>query len=54
MPNWCNNRVTVYSDKPDQIEKIEKIFSDKKNIFGKIIEEPDWRRLPNEKESSQN
>ena len=49
MPNWCRNRVTVYSDTPQPIEKIKKIFEDKKNIFGQIIKEPDWRRLPNEK-----
>ena len=49
MPNWCRNRVTVYSDNTQPIEKIKKIFEDKKNIFGQIIKEPDWRRLPNEK-----
>ena len=49
MPNWCRNRVTVYSDNTQPIEKIKKIFEDKKNVFGKIIQEPDWRRLPNEK-----
>ena len=49
MPNWCRNRVTVYSDTPQPIETIKKIFEDKKNIFGQIIKEPDWRRLPNEK-----
>ena len=49
MPNWCRNRVTVYSDSSQPIEKIKKIFEDKKNIFGQIIKEPDWRRLPNEK-----
>ena len=49
MPNWCRNRVTVYSDNTQPIEKIKKIFEDKKNVFGHIIQEPDWRRLPNEK-----
>ena len=49
MPNWCRNRVTVYSDNTQPIEKIKKIFEDKKKIFGHIIQEPDWRRLPNEK-----
>ena len=49
MPNWCRNRVTVYSDSSKPIETIKKIFEDKKNIFGQIIKEPDWRRLPNEK-----
>ena len=49
MPNWCRNRVTVYSDVKEPIEKITKIFENKKSVFGQIIQEPDWRRLPNEK-----
>ena len=49
MPNWCRNRVTVYSDVKEPIEKITKIFENKNKIFGQIIEEPDWKRLPNEK-----
>ena len=49
MPNWCRNRVTVYSDTSQPIETIKKIFQDKENIFGQIIKEPDWKRLPNEK-----
>ena len=49
MPNWCRNRVTVYSDVKEPIEKITKIFENKNNVFGQIIQEPDWKRLPNEK-----
>ena len=49
MPNWCSNRVTIYSETPKEIETIQEIFSDEKNIFGKIIQNPDWKRLPNEK-----
>ena len=49
MPNWCSNRVTIYSESPKEIETIQEIFSDKKNIFGKIIQDPDWTKLPNEK-----
>ena len=49
MPNWCTNRVTIYSETPKEIETIQEIFSDEKNIFGKIIQNPDWKRLPNEK-----
>ena len=49
MPNWCRNRVTVYSDAKEPIEKITKIFENKKNVFGQIIQEPDWSKLPNEK-----
>ena len=48
MPNWCRNRVTVFG-KEDDISKISEIFSDKKSIFNRIIQSPDWKRLPNEK-----
>ena len=49
MPNWCNNRVTVFSDDTESVKKIKEIFESKDSIFGKIIQEPDWKRLPNEK-----
>ena len=48
MPNWCNNRVTVFG-KEEDISKVSEIFSDKKSIFNHIIQSPDWKRLPNEK-----
>ena len=48
MPNWCRNRVTASGDEK-QISKIAEIFSDKKSIFNRIIQSPDWKRLPNEK-----
>ena len=48
MPNWCRNRVTVFG-KEEDISKISDIFSDKKSIFDRIIQSPDWKRLPNEK-----
>ena len=48
MPNWCSNRVTVSGTEED-ISKISDIFSDKKSIFDRIIQSPDWKRLPNEK-----
>ena len=48
MPNWCNNRVTVFG-KEEDISKVSEIFSDKKSIFNRIIQSPDWKRLPNEK-----
>ena len=48
MPNWCRNRVTVFG-KEEDISKISEIFSDKKSIFNRIIQSPDWKRLPNEK-----
>ena len=47
MPNWCRNRVTASGDEK-QISKIAEIFSDKKSIFNRIIQSPDWSRLPNE------
>ena len=49
MPNWCNNRVTVFSDDTESVKKIKEIFESKDSVFGKIIQEPDWKRLPNEK-----
>ena len=48
MPNWCRNRVTVSGTEED-ISKISDIFSDTKSIFNRIIQSPDWKRLPNEK-----
>ena len=48
MPNWCRNRVTVFG-KEEDISKISDIFSDTKSIFNRIIQSPDWKRLPNEK-----
>ena len=48
MPNWCSNRVTVSGTEED-ISKISDIFSDTKSIFNRIIQSPDWKRLPNEK-----
>ena len=49
MPNWCRNRVTVFSDDTESVKKIKEIFESKDSVFGKIIQEPDWKRLPNEK-----
>ena len=49
MPNWCNNRVTVFSDDTESVKKIKEIFESKDSVFGKIIQEPDWKRLPKEK-----
>jgi len=49
MPNWCNNRVTVFAEDTETVKKIKEIFESKDSVFGKIIQEPDWKRLPNEK-----
>ena len=47
MPNWCRNRVTVFGTE-EEISKVEKIFSSKDTVFGKIIPSPDWATIPNE------
>ena len=47
MPNWCRNRVTVFGTE-EEISKVEKIFSSKDTVFGKIIPSPDWANIPNE------
>ena len=47
MPNWCRNRVTVFVTE-EEISKVEKIFSSKDTVFGKIIPSPDWANIPNE------
>ena len=48
MPNWCRNRVTVFGTE-QEISKVEKIFSSKDTVFGKIIPSPDWATIPNER-----
>ena len=51
MPNWCSNRVTVYSrgeNVTKDIQKIKEIFESKDTVFGKIIPQPDWKNTPNE------
>ena len=45
MPNHCHNRVTVYSDRTEDVAKIKKIFEGE-NVFGQIIPEPDWLNTP--------
>ena len=47
MPNWCRNRVTVFGTE-QEISEVEKIFSSKDTVFGKIIPSPDWATIPNE------
>ena len=42
MPNWCSNRVDVYSENKTDLEKVLNIFQDKKSVFGKVIPEPKW------------
>ena len=46
MPNWCTNRVNVYSENKKDLQKVLDIFADKKSVFGKVIPEPDWSKIP--------
>ena len=52
MPNWCKNRVRVWSGMSDteteQLNRIKEIFESKDTVFGKIIPSPDWANIPNE------
>ena len=51
MPNWCRNRVTVYTrgeNVTKEIQKVKEIFESKDTVFGKIIPSPDWNNTPNE------
>ena len=48
MPNWCNNRITVYgNDQTEKIKEVEKIF-ESKTPFNDIFPMPDWKNTPNE------
>ena len=49
MPNWCHNRVDVYSENKTDLQKVLDIFKNKKSVFGQIIPEPDWKVTPNDK-----
>ena len=46
MPNWCTNRVNVYSENKKDLQKVFDIFADEKSVFGKVIPEPDWKKIP--------
>ena len=46
MPNWCTNRVNVYSENKEDLQKVHDIFADKKSVFGQVIPEPDWDNIP--------
>ena len=45
MPNWCRNRVDVYSENKTDLQKVLDIFNNK-NVFAQIIPEPDWSKIP--------
>ena len=46
MPNWCSNRVDVYSENKTDLQKVLDIFNNKESVFGKVIPEPDWMKIP--------
>ena len=48
MPNWCQNRVDVYSENKTDLQKVLDIFSDEESVFGKVIPEPNWKTIKNE------
>tara|TARA_B000000557_G_scaffold149172_1_gene121171 strand:+ start:57 stop:527 length:471 start_codon:yes stop_codon:yes gene_type:complete len=48
MPNWCNNRVSFYSDNEQDITKLRSIF-ESDEPFNAIVPSPDWKTTPNEK-----
>ena len=33
MPNWCNNKVEIYGDSPDQIKEVKKTLASKQTCF---------------------
>ena len=45
MPNWCRNRVDVYSENKTDLQKVLDIFSNN-TVFAQIIPEPDWSKIP--------
>ena len=48
MPNWCNNRVSFYSDNDEQIKELYEIFNSE-SVFQKIKPAPDWKTTQNSK-----
>jgi len=45
MPNWCHNRVEIYSDNPEDLKQIKSIFESERPLH-EIIPEPDWLNTP--------
>ena len=33
MPNWCDNRVEIYGDNPDQIKEVKKTLASEQTCF---------------------
>ena len=51
MPNWCHNRVEIYSENKEDLKQIKSIFAAKRPLH-EIIPEPDWTTIPLAKEHS--
>ena len=47
MPNWCHNRVEIYSDNPEDLKQIRSIFESQRPHH-QIIPDPDWLNTPAE------
>ena len=47
MPNWCQNRVSFYSDNEQDISKLKSIF-ESDEPFNTIVPAPDWKTTPND------
>ena len=47
MPNWCHNRVSVYSENIKQVDKLFDIFNNPEP-FNELIPSPVWSKTPNE------
>ena len=47
MPNWCHNRVSVYSENIKQVEELFDIFNNPEP-FNALIPSPVWSKTPNE------
>ena len=47
MPNWCYNRVSVYSENTKDMDELFDIFNNE-NPFNALIPSPVWSETPNE------
>ena len=47
MPNWCYNRVSIYSENIDQVTELFDIFNNAEP-FNTLIPSPVWSETPNE------
>ena len=47
MPNWCYNRVSIYSENIETVNELFDIFNNPEP-FNKLIPSPVWSETPNE------